>query len=319
VEKGFISLETLKRFIHQQVREILYDLFLWKKGEFEYADQEVKLEEDFITEFNPMEIILEGTRRVDEWAILRKQIPHPQIVFRISKSVEKQKDSINLNANEWRIISLVDGKRTVQQIIADSGHEEYAVYRILNSLISSGLIERIQAAPPVSKGEDIEAQAVIQVYHDVLQNIGKLLEKTAGAGKGDLLEQAKVHIPAEQMEWLQRYDFTKNAKANIKEILQAGSDIPPRKEGLIIGFNALILAILHRSKESLNQQDTANTYQSLEAMLAQGQKQAGITELQRTVLTTIGQTLQQFHQETLAAAEARDKGGGGILSFFKRK
>ena len=35
VEMGFISVETLKKFIHQQVRDILYDLFLWKNGAFD--------------------------------------------------------------------------------------------------------------------------------------------------------------------------------------------------------------------------------------------------------------------------------------------
>jgi len=105
VEKGYISAETLKRFIHQQVREILYDLFLWQRGEFEYVDKDVAIDEEFATDFNHMEIILEGSRRVDEWALLKKHIPHPEVVFRIGRSVEQGKDSINLNANEWRLLS----------------------------------------------------------------------------------------------------------------------------------------------------------------------------------------------------------------------
>ena len=115
VEKGYISPETLKKFIHQQVRDILYDLFLWKKGDFEYVDQTLNLDEEMVTELNHMEVILEGTRRVDEWEILQKNIPHAQVVFKINKSVEKQRDTVNLTANEWRIISLIDGKRQLNK------------------------------------------------------------------------------------------------------------------------------------------------------------------------------------------------------------
>ncbi|MFP3869285.1 MAG: DUF4388 domain-containing protein [Syntrophobacteria bacterium] len=151
VEKGYISTETLKKFIHQQVRDNLYDLFLWEKGDFEYVDQDVKVEEEFATKFNPMEIILEGTRRVDEWSILKKNIPDEETVFKISRNVEQQKSTINLTANEWRILSVVDGKRTVEEVIADSGHDEFAAYRILNSLISSGLIEKSEKNSPARR------------------------------------------------------------------------------------------------------------------------------------------------------------------------
>jgi hypothetical protein len=321
VEKGYISAETLKRFIHQQVREILYDLFLWQRGEFEYVDKDVAIEEEFATDFNHMEIILEGSRRVDEWALLKKHIPHPQVIFKIGRSVEQGKDSINLNANEWRLLSLVDGRRTVQQIIADSGQEEFSVYRIMNSLISSGIVERVATGATAAPAErDSESPALLYVYHDVLQNLRKLLEKLAGPTAVNLLEQAKGKVPPAVLGAMQRYDFTKDAGGNVRQVLlQGGADASSLgKDGLVLACNALILAILHHAKDALDGQTMATFLQGLLNLLDQWQKRPARTEVQNMVLMAIGQTMRQFEQE-MAKSEGTKEKGGGILSFLKRR
>jgi len=321
VEKGYISAETLKRFIHQQVREILYDLFLWQRGEFEYVDKDVAIDEEFATDFNHMEIILEGSRRVDEWALLKKHIPHPEVVFRIGRSVEQGKDSINLNANEWRLLSPVDGRRTVQQIIADSGQEEFSVCRTMNSLISSGIIERVgMATPPAPAERDSESPALLYVYHDVLQNLLDLLEQVAGSNAVNLLEQAKGKVAPAVLGAMQRYDFTKDAGANVRQVLlQGGADAAPLgRDGLVAACNALILASLHHAKDALDGQTMTAFFQGFLNLLAQWQKRPARTEVQNMVLMTLGQTVGQFEQEMVKGEGTKEK-GGGILSFLKRR
>lgn len=320
VEKGYISAETLKRFIHQQVREILYDLFLWKRGEFEYVDKDVAIDEEFAADFNHMEIILEGSRRVDEWALLSKHIPHREVVFRVGRSVGQRKESINLSANEWRILSLVDGRRTVQQIIADSGHDEFSVYRIMNSLISSGLIEQLGAAPPPAPAErDKESVALLQLFHDVFQQLRRLLEQAAGPTAVNLIQQAKGQVPPGVLGTMQRYDVTEDAAANVRRVLLQGTvdSAPPGRDRLIVAGNALILAIFHTAKDALDTQATTVFVQDFLDLLAQWQKRPGTTQVQTLILTTLGQTVKQFEQEILKAGGIKEK-GGGILSFLKR-
>ncbi len=321
VEKGYISAETLKRFIHQQVREILYDLFLWKRGEFEYVDKDVAVDEDFATDFNHMEIILEGSRRVDEWALLRKHIPHAEMVFRVGRSVGQQKESVTLNANEWRILSLVDGRRTVHQIIADSGHEEFAVYRIMNSLISSGLIEQIGVAPPAAPVErDKESLTLLHLYHDVFQHLRRLLERAAGPAAANLIQQAKGQVAPGVLGAMQRYDFTQDASANVRLVLLQGSvdSAPVGRDRLIVAGNGLILAILNAARDALETQATSAFVQDFVDLLAQWQKRPGTTDVQTLIFTTLSQTVKQFEQEIMKAGGSKEK-GGGILSFLKRR
>jgi Domain of unknown function (DUF4388) len=68
VEEGFVTNKKLTDFMHEKVQETLYDLFMWKKGNFEFSQSNFNLSGHVITELNTMELILEASRRVDEQA-----------------------------------------------------------------------------------------------------------------------------------------------------------------------------------------------------------------------------------------------------------
>ena len=316
VEKGYISSETLKKFIHQQVRDILYDLFLWKQGDFEYVDQDFSLDQEFATELNHMEVILEGTRRVDEWSILKKNIPDKQMVFKINRSVEEQRDTVNLTANEWRIISLINGKRTVQQVVEDSGNDEFSVYRVINSLISSGLIEQGAAVATINSEDRSETPSIIQIYHRVLVSILQVTEKAVGSRAQNLLEEAKAQVPAQYSKFLRAYDCRGDAKKNLELILGASLKTTPNNQELVNGFNAWIFAILHKQREVFTEEQMATSLQSLTDPAAPWQQVPVKSNLKGAILSSIIQTVEQFQQQLDRNGKNKGK---GILSFLKRK
>lgn len=69
----YISEETLREVIHQQVQEAVLELFFWKEGSFEYRDCMVDFDSRSVKEINTMEIIMEAVRRMDEWDEIRKK------------------------------------------------------------------------------------------------------------------------------------------------------------------------------------------------------------------------------------------------------
>jgi len=72
VEEGCIPIEELKEHMEKKVNEILYSLFLWKKGTFEFQEKKINLKGHVIIELNTMELILEASRRSDEKAALEQ-------------------------------------------------------------------------------------------------------------------------------------------------------------------------------------------------------------------------------------------------------
>jgi len=86
VGRGIISSEQLKSVIRKQAEFIVFNLFFWDQGSFEYSDARLNLNGLVVTRLDIMSIILEATRRIDEMSILKKQISNDRIVFRISRS-----------------------------------------------------------------------------------------------------------------------------------------------------------------------------------------------------------------------------------------
>lgn len=146
IEKKIITSERLREINGKLVEDTLYDLFLWEHGDFEYLDGLPKLEGRAITENRTMDLILEASRRVDEMSILAKQIPSERTIMKMSRHISDNKE-ITLNTHEWRILSLINGTRSVREIIKESGDDEFSVYKTLYALITSGLIESSGEAP----------------------------------------------------------------------------------------------------------------------------------------------------------------------------
>lgn len=170
VENGYISQKELKEATGKQVKELLYSMFLWEKGNFEYKDATLNLKGMIVVPLNTMNLILEASRRIDEMSVLKKQIPEDEMKFKLSEKILNKEDVI-LNLNEWYILSIIDSNRTVRQVIEKSGYDEYRVYKILFSLISYGLIEETKEIYFKKNKYFTNYSILIKFFHDIVKDL----------------------------------------------------------------------------------------------------------------------------------------------------
>ncbi len=143
LEQGAVSEETLKRIVHLQIELVLYGIFLWNEGSFEYTDKHIDLDERAVAEIDTLDLILEASRRVDELAVLKNNLPGKTEVLKTAEHIH-QRGYVDLTVNERAILSLVNERRSIQNIINDSGYDDFTVFKILYSLFSAGLIEKTE-------------------------------------------------------------------------------------------------------------------------------------------------------------------------------
>lgn len=239
VGRGFISSEQLKNVIRKQAEFIIFNLFFWDQGSFEYTDARLNLNGLVVTRLDIMSIILEATRRIDEMSILKKQIPNDRIVCRISQKTPNQRQ-ITFNTLEWRFMTLVDGSRTVRELVAVSGYEEFVVYQVLNSLLASGVIEKDPSAggAPEGAARHEEAQErVIAVYNDILCGFQRCLLAAHGRWLFTALEQFNGHLV--RPDWRRVQDCYRPERlqwvAAVMENLKRG--FQPLQKSLIRNFH----------------------------------------------------------------------------------
>ncbi len=140
-KKGYISNSMLATFINKQAEEIVFNMMLWEKGEFEYEDNKLNFDGMMVTHMNVMKVIMGATIRIDEMSVLVKQVPNNEMLFKLSTENTGNED-LELNPKEQEILSFIDGTYTVKQIVEESGIDEIEVYKVLYSLVSSELIEK---------------------------------------------------------------------------------------------------------------------------------------------------------------------------------
>lgn len=160
VDECNLSEEDLHRFIRLQIEEAVYHLFAWNQGSFHF-DPDQRPEEDglFLVNIPAESLLLEGARRVDEWSLIEKKVPSFDLVFVVTKDPAEDPD-VELEERQKRILPLIDGTRTVDEIITESGLVEFDVGKALYGLIQAGFVERAgeQADAAAAPADDTSTQ-----------------------------------------------------------------------------------------------------------------------------------------------------------------
>ncbi len=137
VSRGALTEEELNRFITVQIEEAVYHLFAWSQGSFHF-DPEQKPEAGALkVSINAESLLLEGARRVDEWSLIEKKIPSMDLIFSLERDPRGAED-VELTEEQKKILPLLDGQRTVREIVAESGLVEFDVAKAIFGLLQAG-------------------------------------------------------------------------------------------------------------------------------------------------------------------------------------
>jgi hypothetical protein len=121
----------------------------WKKGRFVFNPNEETLERT--VELPIQQVILEAARRIDEMNKIQKLIPNFEVIVNIIEVPEAGVEKIHLKPEEWKILSFVDGSRTILEIASKVNVSEFETARVLYGLISSGLVRIVKQAQSIRK------------------------------------------------------------------------------------------------------------------------------------------------------------------------
>jgi len=194
IEQGILTSQKLQEMLRRQIEHLIFNLFFWDRGEFEYNDAAINVKGMVVVKINVVGLLLEASRRIDEISILRKHIPNDELIYRLTGQVSN-KDEITLSSAELKILGLVDGRRPIRQVIRDSGFDEYGAYKNLYALLSSGLIEPSAAVPeektPETAEESKKFQTIIGSYDYFLRLLFNSLETELGQQTNTVFNESK--------------------------------------------------------------------------------------------------------------------------------
>lgn len=142
VNEGILSEEDIMGILKERIEDAIYSAMELENGNFFF--EKVPIPEnlsDISLRINASQLILEGARRVDEKKFAAKMFKDDNIVF-IRLMTDVAMEEINLDSNELKIFSLVDGTKTLGDIIKLAGIEETEAKRIFYTLTRVGILKK---------------------------------------------------------------------------------------------------------------------------------------------------------------------------------
>lgn len=144
MSSGYTSQEEILQTVRDHMLSVVYQLFTWTEGEFRF-DPNVQPPEDAITVRLDLEnIILEGSRRMEELERLREELPDlDNLALRFTQQPRTPLRRIHLTVDEWRVISYINPRNSLRQIARTCGTDDFQIRRIVYGLLHAGLVELV--------------------------------------------------------------------------------------------------------------------------------------------------------------------------------
>lgn len=136
-----IDHKTFAECLRRHTESAVYKVMAWKDGDFYFekasspvfaAPVQIKVDD----------LMLESVRQEDEWSLIRKKIPDFNMVFEPMIGNADELTTRGMSDVDMKVFSLINGRRTIQEIIEKLFLGDFDVAKSMFILLSVNLIRR---------------------------------------------------------------------------------------------------------------------------------------------------------------------------------
>ncbi|OLE67364.1 MAG: hypothetical protein AUG09_02885 [Acidobacteria bacterium 13_1_20CM_2_68_7] len=183
VKKGLVSEGKVGEILRLKAEETIYSLFLWTESDFAFLENELPPGDQVLISIKVEDVLMEGLRRYDTSKKIRQALPHNGVVLK--KTAKPLPPDIASKVFPKRIHDLVDGRRTLADIILEAHASEYNVCQVLYVLVQKGYLE-------VGKGAALAAaRAPADTPQALMEAAKELIKSGDSEGALVILEKAR--------------------------------------------------------------------------------------------------------------------------------
>jgi hypothetical protein len=187
VADGILSEEQVSQLLEVRTLDIIYDLFLWKEGQFEFGSDN-PLPPDFTrVHVEANRVVMEGIHRADEMARFRTLIPSDRTLLELGAGWTS---SLPAGKATRQLLYFLEKRMSVAEICYNMHSSAFEVYAQLFELVTDGVVHVVgelpEAPDPLSQMPDLpdaaadllllarndlnngEAEKALSIIHTVL-------------------------------------------------------------------------------------------------------------------------------------------------------
>ncbi|MCD4715189.1 MAG: DUF4388 domain-containing protein [Desulfobacterales bacterium] len=293
IEGGLLSRSLWDRFVALKAKNHLAAVLQVKDPELEFSESEWLISSINAVNRDLIELLLETIRGIKNKAHLEKYIPGLNACFVQTGKTSELRDLVPLSTVEQTCLSMVDGERTVGEILNVAGLRQGALYRAFYPLIFFGLIY-----PADFKGPETHYHEIINLYLDLLSILESNLRKEIGRQfdlvfdqcKNELSEQGKTLLHDLVLTEKPYEKIAKRIYGRFSELL--GPDGSPL--ALASSFNELLHILILRMKKTLGILVTGQALSEMITMVGYVKKYSEDVELMKFVRGNLEDYLKEI-------------------------
>ena len=143
VDSGRVTRDQLRDALARQSSELVYEILRWPRGRFEFRREPLPaLAESARLGLPVASAVMEGFRRVDEWRMVEAEIGDFEAVVQQDPVAIEAGGVDRLPKPERRLLDMIDGERTVRELVEQSHMSRFDACRILYQLLEARLVRR---------------------------------------------------------------------------------------------------------------------------------------------------------------------------------
>lgn len=130
---------VLQRLLHEHVLNSLFELLVPSRASFRFEPHRRHPLGDRCAQETDV-LVAQAQQRLEIWRRIAARIPSTSAVLTPARTLPDGLPERLITADEWRYIALLDGNRTVAQVIAETGDSAFRVCSTLYRLLIEQLV-----------------------------------------------------------------------------------------------------------------------------------------------------------------------------------
>jgi tetratricopeptide (TPR) repeat protein len=143
VDLGYLRPVELAWAVRYQVERIILNLFQLDHGSFLFREEPLPIDEVITLKLSTGNLIYRGIKKMDDLEKIRKGCPPMDSAMYFSSEPLNLFQDITLSNNDKKILSFIDGQRTIEEIIKLSHMNQTDTLKAIYALYNTQLIEVI--------------------------------------------------------------------------------------------------------------------------------------------------------------------------------
>jgi hypothetical protein len=203
---GAINSTILSEFVSLQLKEVLFRMFQWHEGFYEFVPEKIQYNRAVIKPQSAEAVLMDGYRMLDEWPGILEKVGSTESVYKAladparlepvksdNERLDAQLDEAftdfgedvgvtrekaeneEISAVHRKVLSLLDGKRSLQEVIYLSRLGTFDAMRMVADLVTRGQVEKVTELSPTRIVDEIDIRSARAIGPWIITSFRTLL------------------------------------------------------------------------------------------------------------------------------------------------